>query len=66
MFKNMKKVIFRIIQFFVKIGVSVIKWKTDEVISKEDALKDIPNNLLKKNISKVFLITDPYIFFRIM
>lgn len=62
MFKNMKKVIFRIIQFFVKIGVSVIKWKTDEVISKEDALKDIPNNLLKKNISKVFLITDPYIY----
>lgn len=59
---NMQKVIFRVIQFFVKIGVSFIKWKTDEVISKEDALKELPVKLANKNFKKVFLITDPHIY----
>lgn len=57
-----KKVIFRIIQFFVKTLTSLIIWQTDELISKEDALKDLPKNLKQKNINKVFLITDPYIY----
>lgn len=57
-----KKVIFRVIQFFVKALTSLITWQTDELISKEDALKDLPKNLKQKNINKVFLITDPYIY----
>ena len=57
-----KTIIFRVIQFFVKIGVSFIKWKTDDVISKEDALKDVPSLLLEKGIKKVFLITDAHIY----
>lgn len=59
---NVKKVIFRVFQFFVKIGVSLIKWKTDEVISEADYLKELPANLKNKNFKKIFLITDSHIY----
>jgi alcohol dehydrogenase class IV len=59
---NVKKVIFRVFQFFVKIGVSLIKWKTDDVISEADYLKELPANLKNKNFKKIFLITDSHIY----
>ena len=59
---NMKKLIYRIFQFLVKIGVSVITWKTEEVISGKGVLQELPDILIKKKAQKVFLITDPYIY----
>ncbi len=58
----MKKIIYRLIQFFVKIGITFINWKTEEVISKENALLELPQYLKEKQFQKVFLITDAHIY----
>lgn len=58
MFNIVKKIIYRIIQFFIKIGIGLIKWNNSEVISKENALKELPQTLKQKGFKKVFLITD--------
>ncbi len=58
----MKKIIYRLIQFFVKIGITFINWKTEEVISKENALLELPKRLKEKQFHKVFLITDAHIY----
>ena len=58
----MKKMVFRVIQFFIRIGISLIKWKTEEVIVGENTLEEIPQKLISKKFKKIFLITDPYIY----
>jgi len=48
----------RTYQFFMKVGMNFIKWKKPTMISKADAVSEIPNILKEKNISSVLVVTD--------
>lgn len=58
----MHKIIFRIIQFFIKIGVRMIQWHTDEIISGTGVLTDLAKILKQKKFNKIFIITDSQIY----
>ncbi len=57
-----KKITLRIIQFFLKIGIKLIKWESAEVIRGTHSLKEVPKILKHKGFKKIFIITDPHIY----
>lgn len=49
----------RISQFFIKLGMYLLPWKTPEIIRGKNASAQLPSYIRQKGLSKVLIVTGP-------